>query len=739
MSATNHEIIIGVPGNRKTSYIVSLANECRASNTRVLIFSFTRSAVFELKDRIGSIDDDEITIATMHSFCANITSTSGDGAIMLQTVISECNDLLNTHPEWLNDPVNRYDVICVDETQDNNAEQFELVKILVTAWNCRCVVVGDPSQSIYGFQGARVDLLDTLAADLEKNTGRKCITTFRDLNYRCSAPIIKAANLNLLMLGGCILMRCGDSKSNKRPIITVSSSYQHELESIIHIVEDILKSSPTSRLSDIVILHRTNSGLSQIARAVLEFYDVDVFHGGGGETEGTAQVPREDSLQLRTLHGSKGTTYQHVIVAGVTDGTVPSRFSNDFIEERRLLHVGMTRGVQSLHITTVCSDQNRLSQFISPSDVEDAWDVIEYDGAKLKFTNDENRVYPTPTTMGDESDQIHLTRDDIINHPEMLKNAISAGNLSSDQMANLRHLINTIRESTVMSENINEDEEDNQWWHIAPDVRKLQETALNIISDVFMSDALKIRRKFSYRSGIGEVLLPALSKKDIETLKENNIYATRVRNKLYGKHAAIESLLCDDNDNDDHAELLARHYFSPDSFRKWDVLFDNFDRTSDAHQRSKTIFDNWKKILHVEFDDVNDFIETALLCATRINSIPLLRLNKDKFGIDLKHIAKMMKPGVCVMKEKLNTLVKMNRLGRIDAVVSCLPSGVLPDAIFNIVSFMRNAKSDVFISIDVGQTILWKTTMNPRLKTALQDFIESMSHTGSPIKRQRIN
>ena len=99
----------------------------------------------------------------------------------------------------------------------------------------------------------------------------------------------------------------------------------------------------------------------------------------------------------------------------------------------------------------------------------------------------------------------------------------------------------------------------------------------------------------------------------------------------------------------------------------------------------------------------------------------------------------MMKPGVCVMKEKLNTLVKMNRLGRIDAVVSCLPSGVLPDAIFNIVSFMRNAKSDVFISIDVGQTILWKTTMNARLKTALQDFIESMSHTGSPIKRQRIN
>ena len=52
----------------------------------------------------------------------------------------------------------------------------------------------------------------------------------------------------------------------------------------------------------------------------------------------------EGGVTLSTIHRVKGLEWDRVAVFGVTDGIVPHRLSEDLEEERRVLHVGITRG-----------------------------------------------------------------------------------------------------------------------------------------------------------------------------------------------------------------------------------------------------------------------------------------------------------------------------------------------------------------------------------------------------------
>src|SRR5690606_23221585 len=56
---------------------------------------------------------------------------------------------------------------------------------------------------------------------------------------------------------------------------------------------------------------------------------------------------REDGPQgvtVSTIHRVKGREWDRVVVFGVSEGLLPHRLSDDVEEERRVLHVGITRG-----------------------------------------------------------------------------------------------------------------------------------------------------------------------------------------------------------------------------------------------------------------------------------------------------------------------------------------------------------------------------------------------------------
>lgn len=84
----------------------------------------------------------------------------------------------------------------------------------------------------------------------------------------------------------------------------------------------------------------------------------------GFETWLRATFQREradDGLTLSTIHRVKGREWDRVVVFGVVDGIVPHRLADDQEEERRVLHVGITRG---RHRVAVMTDAGRRSPFI---------------------------------------------------------------------------------------------------------------------------------------------------------------------------------------------------------------------------------------------------------------------------------------------------------------------------------------------------------------------------------------
>jgi DNA helicase-2/ATP-dependent DNA helicase PcrA len=58
-----------------------------------------------------------------------------------------------------------------------------------------------------------------------------------------------------------------------------------------------------------------------------------------------------DSVVLATIHTTKGLEWPHVIVHDVRDGLYPHRLAEDTEEERRIFHVAVTRGRQSVAVT----------------------------------------------------------------------------------------------------------------------------------------------------------------------------------------------------------------------------------------------------------------------------------------------------------------------------------------------------------------------------------------------------
>jgi len=91
----------------------------------------------------------------------------------------------------------QFPVIFVDEYQDLGVALHEMVKILCDQAGIRIVAVGDPDQSIYGFSGARPELIKELSDLMGFNTVRL------KLNYRCANAIIKASEVALGERRGC--------------------------------------------------------------------------------------------------------------------------------------------------------------------------------------------------------------------------------------------------------------------------------------------------------------------------------------------------------------------------------------------------------------------------------------------------------------------------------------------------------------------------------------------------------
>ncbi len=175
------------------------------------------------------------------------------GVMDFDDILLYMNILLRGNQEALGAISARFSHILVDEYQDTNMAQYVILKKLSAVHRNLCVV-GDDSQSIYGFRGAEIQNILSFSTDFPE------ARTFRlERNYRSTQTIVNAANTVIANNEGRIPKQCV-SMGEPGEKIHVVSSYT-EQEEAMQIASAILTRMRMehAEYEDFAILYRTNS------------------------------------------------------------------------------------------------------------------------------------------------------------------------------------------------------------------------------------------------------------------------------------------------------------------------------------------------------------------------------------------------------------------------------------------------------------------------------------------------
>lgn len=174
------------------------------------------------------------------------------GAMDFDDILIYMFKLLDEHPEIQKALGRQFRYILVDEFQDTNRVQCEIVHKLAAVHRNLCVV-GDDSQSIYAFRGAKVGNMLNL-----KNVYDD-IKTFRlETNYRSTGQIVDAANELISHNASRIPKTCRSARGEGEGITV--KVLQDDREEARFVKEYISREvAGGAKYSDFAVLYRTNA------------------------------------------------------------------------------------------------------------------------------------------------------------------------------------------------------------------------------------------------------------------------------------------------------------------------------------------------------------------------------------------------------------------------------------------------------------------------------------------------
>ena len=175
------------------------------------------------------------------------------GVMDFDDILLNMNILLRDNEEARESISSRFDYILVDEYQDTNYAQYVILKRLAEPHQNVCVV-GDDSQSIYAFRGAKIENILNFKKDYPD-----CKVFRLERNYRSTGNIVEAANSLIAKNEGRIPKNCV-SVSGAGEKIRLMNSF-NEQEEAVRIASEIISrmQSDHAGYQDFAVLYRTNS------------------------------------------------------------------------------------------------------------------------------------------------------------------------------------------------------------------------------------------------------------------------------------------------------------------------------------------------------------------------------------------------------------------------------------------------------------------------------------------------
>lgn len=272
------QVVIAGPGSGKTRVLTEKARQLFGEGKDILCITFTRSAAGEMQSRVPGLP-----ACTIHSYCCGNVGWDEDWGY---------DGLLYRFTQM--DHKKKFEWVLLDEAQDLNQMELDVVISLI---GDKLFAVGDPYQSIYGFQGA----MGSSVIKILNKMG--CKISNLNNNYRSKPEIVSRLN-----------------KWFNRNLVSVG-----------------IKDTGLT-----AILFRRNDDLFYVsgqlkAKGIPHKIRLSIDRANGKDREN--DVLGSSNLRLMTIHCSKGQEFDKVLLF--------SWYPDSYEEERRVYYVAMARASKS--------------------------------------------------------------------------------------------------------------------------------------------------------------------------------------------------------------------------------------------------------------------------------------------------------------------------------------------------------------------------------------------------------
>lgn len=251
-----------------------------------------------------------------------------------------------------------YQSILVDEAQDMGKQAFKLIREMIPGGDQEndLFIVGDAHQRIYD----RQVVLKHCGVNI---VGRayKLRVNYRttEENRQWAVGLLEGAEYDDLDGGVDDQEVYKSLMRGEEPRVETFDSFQAEAEAIVEYLDG--RKGDEELLRDTCLIARTKSLLDNY-RGALRAADIGTYVIRKDRSEDRS----EPGVRLATMHRAKGLEFERVIIAGVSEGTVPlgkalSRADDEAVQEqirkreRSLLYVSATRAKREVIVT--CHDE----------------------------------------------------------------------------------------------------------------------------------------------------------------------------------------------------------------------------------------------------------------------------------------------------------------------------------------------------------------------------------------------
>lgn len=375
-------LVIAGAGSGKTRVIIYraiLLIELKISSKNILILTFTRKAITEIKTRINTfLPESNICIETFHSLAYKflkryaqnknfkILTTKDSTSVFYEKSenIYSFNDLLIQFHKLLTSNLitTKFQYIMVDEYQDTDDLQVDILKLLSKSSNL--MVVGDDYQSIYSFKGTSMKNILNFS-----NEFPDVKTIILKENYRSSPAILNLSNEFSKSLKYCFRKSLiTNNTAIEKPNLNIFRNHSDEVSFIFNKIKNILILNPNATIA---LLFRNYIYMEEFIK-YFKLFNIEFNVSSNPFLENILKNKFSNidtNLTFLTIHSSKGLEWDYVFIPLLLEGIIPSSVGEviNLEEEKILFYVALTRAKKELFLSYPLSFYSDFGLFNTPS------------------------------------------------------------------------------------------------------------------------------------------------------------------------------------------------------------------------------------------------------------------------------------------------------------------------------------------------------------------------------------